>query len=371
MFLLLLFFHSALSYEAVIYKPDEQQQHHPLVSLITPTYERRDFLAKSLELIERQDYPNLEVIIVDDSPEPLAVEAQRTPTNKVPVTYIHVTERKSIGAKRNIGLKAAKGEVIVHWDDDDYFRSFRVSDQVAPILAKEVDMTVLEHHFNYVVQERQFYTIQRIRSWGPHFGTLVYRRMLWDLGLRYADNSLAEDYGFVELALELGFKLKILDNNDGKHVYIRHSNTWQYNVEEAQVSAVPRPSFFSEEDEEFYSHVPVAKRGPEERPPNYYSNPNIRWNRPELAPRNAASESVTSATPTYPSYGPPAYDVDKGAWISWVVTVVIVMGTIAGVAWVFFYQWRSNRQTNGLFNAMRMRTFEEVGGSSLKGYGGV
>lgn len=52
----------------------------PLVSLIIPTYERREFLAKSLEFVERQDYPNLEVVIVDDSKEPLAEDARRTPT---------------------------------------------------------------------------------------------------------------------------------------------------------------------------------------------------------------------------------------------------------------------------------------------------
>jgi len=46
------------------------------------------------------------------------------------VRYFHLTERKTIGEKRNIAVSNALGEVIVHWDDDDFFRAHRISSQV-------------------------------------------------------------------------------------------------------------------------------------------------------------------------------------------------------------------------------------------------
>lgn len=48
------------------------------------------------------------------------------------VTYVHVDGRRSIGEKRNIAVHHAKGNVIVHWDDDDFFREHRITTQVQP-----------------------------------------------------------------------------------------------------------------------------------------------------------------------------------------------------------------------------------------------
>lgn len=46
------------------------EEGRPLVSVIVPTYQRPAFLTHALELIRTQDYPNIEIIVVDDSPEP-------------------------------------------------------------------------------------------------------------------------------------------------------------------------------------------------------------------------------------------------------------------------------------------------------------
>ncbi len=49
---------------------------------------------------------------------------------------------------------------------------------MAPIIRDEVDMTILEHHYYFDILARQFYIVKRAQSWGPHCGTLVYRRYL-------------------------------------------------------------------------------------------------------------------------------------------------------------------------------------------------
>jgi glycosyltransferase involved in cell wall biosynthesis len=201
-----------------------------------PTYERPQFLGKAIELVQRQDYPNIEIVIVDDGrvsqAENPAMIAALSAAN---VRYIHLTERRSIGVKRNIAVENARGEIVVHWDDDDYFREHRISAQVAPIIRGEVDMTVLEHHYYYILPTQSFYIVKRASTWGPHFGTFVYRKVppthprtltrdtsllvvdttthdshvcmtqsLFDSGLRYPDNSVAEDYAFAEFALNKG-----------------------------------------------------------------------------------------------------------------------------------------------------------------------
>jgi glycosyltransferase involved in cell wall biosynthesis len=116
----------------------------PLVSVIVPTYQRSLFLNHALQLVRTQDYPNIEILVVDDSAEPSLTPATvvRLPLfpdfipayiikqEQFGVRYFHLTERKTIGEKRNIAVSNALGEVIVHWDDDDFFRAHRISSQV-------------------------------------------------------------------------------------------------------------------------------------------------------------------------------------------------------------------------------------------------
>jgi len=70
----------------------------------------------------------------------------------------------------------------------------------------EVDITVLEHHYYFFLKTQEFFVVKRASSWGPHFGTTVFLRSLWEQGIRYPDNSIAEDYAFAEYALNNGAK---------------------------------------------------------------------------------------------------------------------------------------------------------------------
>jgi len=310
----------------------------PLVSVIIPTYGRSAFLLKSIELIQRQDYPNIEVVIVDDSelPEPnLPKESW--------IKYFHLGSRVSIGEKRNIAVNHAQGEVIVHWDDDDYFREHRISAQVAPILSGEADMTVLEHHYYFHLPSQTFYTVRRASSWGPHFATFVYRRAIFASGIRYPDNSMAEDYAFAEFALNKGYTIKVISNEDGKHVYVRHHNTWEFDFKDydAQIRQVPKPAFISEKDYSFYTSVRVAANA---KAPKHYTSPLVKWDRKELHP----SVSGVGYPPYYPPYYPKYHKKDDDSGLSTGAKIGIGVGVAGGVVLIvgvgiaayFFFQWR-------------------------------
>ena len=49
--------------------------------------------------------------------------------------------------------------------------------QVAP-LSQGYDVTLLEHQLTYAMGDDVLYAARSGTSWGPHFGTLVYRRAL-------------------------------------------------------------------------------------------------------------------------------------------------------------------------------------------------
>ena len=91
----------------------------PLVSIITPTFNRPEFLNLVLECVLGQSYENIEWIILDDSLEPNLNFMEKL-TGKS-FTYIHSEKKLSIGEKRNQLIEAASGEYIVHFDDDDFY----------------------------------------------------------------------------------------------------------------------------------------------------------------------------------------------------------------------------------------------------------
>jgi len=200
----------------------------PLVSCIMPTYNRRAFIWQALDLFQRQDYPNRELIIVDDGSDAVGDLVEGVAN----VHYIRLSIRTSIGAKRNLACQNAKGQLIAHWDDDDWYSSDRLRYQVVPILAGKADITGLDNGFVLELPSGDFWTInpqlhQRLFKGNVHGGTLVYHRDVLAHDLRYPDANLAEDAYLLHYAMQRGKRLLRLAN-PGVFVYMRHgTNAWR------------------------------------------------------------------------------------------------------------------------------------------------
>jgi glycosyltransferase involved in cell wall biosynthesis len=199
----------------------------PLVSCIMPTYNRRAFVRHALQYFVSQDYPNRELIIVDDGDDPIGDLAENLPG----VRYFRLPARKSIGAKRNLACQHAQGEIIAHWDDDDWYSSDRLRYQVMPILNGTADLTGLENAFVLQLPSGEFWTTnqqlhKQLFVGNVHGGTIVYRKELL-LGTRFPEVNLAEDAWFLRYAASRGKRLQRL-SNPGVFVYVRHGrNAWR------------------------------------------------------------------------------------------------------------------------------------------------
>lgn len=222
----------------------------PMVSCIMPTYNRRRFVPQALQLFLSQDYPNRELIIIDDGQDAIGDLADGLPN----IRYVRLPGRASIGAKRNLACEEAQGQIIAHWDDDDWYSSDRLRYQVAPILAGKADITGLVNSFVLQLPAGQFWTInpqlhQQLFRGDVHGGTLVYRKELWSQGLRYPEVNLAEDAYLLHHAVRKGKRLLQLAN-PGVFIYVRHgTNAWREFapgsfIDPAGWSRITRPIIF-------------------------------------------------------------------------------------------------------------------------------
>jgi len=100
----------------------------PFVSICTPTFNRRPFMPIIIQCVENQTYPKdkLEWIIVDDGTDKIEDMVAHLPY----VRYIKCDDKLALGKKRNMTNDAAKGDILVYMDDDDYYPPNRVSHAV-------------------------------------------------------------------------------------------------------------------------------------------------------------------------------------------------------------------------------------------------
>ena len=111
----------------------------PLVSCIMPTTgDRRRFLPQAIKCFQRQTYPNLELVILCDGEDDLS---DLIPRDDKRIRYFYLgRDHRTIGTKRNVACERAKGDLIAHFDDDDWSHPDRLSFQVGALLAEGAEV---------------------------------------------------------------------------------------------------------------------------------------------------------------------------------------------------------------------------------------
>ncbi|MCF8424764.1 MAG: glycosyltransferase family 2 protein [Bacteroidia bacterium] len=119
-----------------------------LFSIIIPTYNRADFIIKTLDSFIAQTYHNYEIIVVDDgSTDNTAEVIVPYLSNKI-AYYKKVNEERA--AARNYGALKAKGHYINFFDSDDLALDNHLQ-EASNVILKKPDCKVF--HLNYEVRE--------------------------------------------------------------------------------------------------------------------------------------------------------------------------------------------------------------------------
>ena len=114
----------------------------PLVTVVLPHHDRPALVATAVAALDAQDYENLEIIVVDDGSE--KPESHRVLDEiaagdwRHPLTVLR-QENRYLGAARNAGAAAGKGDLVAFADDDDVTEPHFVSTLVRAIQATGAD----------------------------------------------------------------------------------------------------------------------------------------------------------------------------------------------------------------------------------------
>lgn len=118
----------------------EQQ---PRVSIVIPTYNRSQMLKEALESIRAQTEACWEVIVVNNHSDDDTLQMIETLSDPR-ISVINFHNHGVIGASRNRGIQAARGEWIAFLDSDDTYRPRKLERCLAEATD---DIDVINHRF--------------------------------------------------------------------------------------------------------------------------------------------------------------------------------------------------------------------------------
>jgi glycosyltransferase involved in cell wall biosynthesis len=169
----------------------------PLVSVCTPTYNRRPFISSMIKCFNHQTYPKdrIEWIIIDDGTdkiEDLVCDISN-------VKYYKYNEKMPLGKKRNIMHEKSQGDILVYMDDDDYYPPDRIMHAVNMLQSHPKALCAgaseIYIYFKHISKMYQF------GPYGPNHataGTFAFKRELLK-DHRYNDTAaLAEEKAFLK-----------------------------------------------------------------------------------------------------------------------------------------------------------------------------
>ncbi|MFL1461274.1 glycosyltransferase [Roseococcus sp. DSY-14] len=143
---------SALQAEAAALaaRPPATAAGTPLVTVVLPTYDRPFPLAEALRSLEAQDWPALEVVVVDDaSPSPAARAFLAALEPRLAARGWRLLRQPAnayLGAARNAGIAAARGEFVAFLDDDNLAYPHFVSSLVRAALHSGAAVVTCQLH---------------------------------------------------------------------------------------------------------------------------------------------------------------------------------------------------------------------------------
>ena len=100
----------------------------PLVSVVIPTYNRAGPLQEAIDSVIAQDYPRLEILVVDDGSSDETATVMQTYASTVTALR---QEHAGVSAARNHGVAKSRGEYIAFLDSDDVWLPGKISAQIA------------------------------------------------------------------------------------------------------------------------------------------------------------------------------------------------------------------------------------------------
>ena len=222
---------------------------NPKISVIIPTQNRTHLLPAIIDCFNQQTWRNKELLILDNTPN--GKEAIEQLQKQYPNIHLwHIHEICSIGSKRNQLIQKASGELIAHFDDDDYYSPTYIETLAKALINSNADLLKLSAwfclhepsktlgywdttrtdlpHTTFTGNENpaahhQTFTWKQYKSFLTGYGfSYMFTKKAWD-STKFDDISFGEDSRFCEKIASQKACIKHLKDTQGICLHVIHS----------------------------------------------------------------------------------------------------------------------------------------------------
>jgi hypothetical protein len=186
-------------------------QQDPLITVIIPVYNSEQFIGEAVNNVLSQNYPAIELIIVDDG----STDRTRSIIEQMPhdIRYFHQPNAGPASA-RNRAIKDASGEFIAFLDADDLWPENNLRLLVAEMISDPAAEVVRGYAqlFRHIGNGKVEYLGNPKDSFSDYIGAGLYRRSVFQkTGLFDPVLKFGEDTDWFNRAREMKVNIKRLD----------------------------------------------------------------------------------------------------------------------------------------------------------------
>lgn len=123
-------------------------------SVVIPTYNRENFIEKTLESVFEQTYPHYEIIVVDNCSTDNTVKVLEPYIEAGKIRFIQHEQNYERARSRNTGMENAKGDFLTLLDSDDFMFPENLAD-AADFATKNPEYKVFHNLYSLVDGNRK------------------------------------------------------------------------------------------------------------------------------------------------------------------------------------------------------------------------
>ena len=217
---------------------------YPLISLIIPCYNAELSLEKCLKSVIEQDYPSLEIIIVDDGSTDNSAKIYEEFQRKDDRMKILKQENSGVAKARNNGIKNANGDYFCFVDSDDWVELNYCSELYRLLLSETADISIVEASYENLdgkvifqkptSDERIFDgnralillledKVLQSHPWGKLYKSSLLKNVNFPENLK-----CFEDYSTLFKVFDKA--IKVVKSNEKLYHYIQHDDSLSHNL---------------------------------------------------------------------------------------------------------------------------------------------
>ncbi len=164
------------------------------MSVVIPTYNRRDIIHRAIDSVLQQDFKDFELIVVDDGSTDNTSDVLEVYGKRIRVVC---QEHAGVSSARNQGIKSAHGELIAFLDSDDEWLPAKLGKQVER--RRDGQTSFICHTDEIWMRDgREIPQRQIHRKQGGHFFERALERCLISPSSAMISSSLLEKVGLFD-----------------------------------------------------------------------------------------------------------------------------------------------------------------------------